>query len=120
MPQRIHPVKIKTDFFGFFIPAIILSMKGLTQNEKLILAYILSITRTKKIFYATNGYLEKNFGMSKATATKSLATLERNKYIVKKSFDGRFRKYYPTVKISLLREQYNYLKNRVIKNSMLT
>jgi DNA-binding MarR family transcriptional regulator len=110
--------KRQAKFFGFFMPEIILTNKRLSPNEKLILAYILSITKGKRAFFASNEYIQVNFGVSKATASKAIGRLEKLGFIELKHFDGRNRNYIATDRLERIQRAYSEDKSRVLNNSI--
>ena len=59
----------------------LLKMNELTQNEKLILAYVKSFTRENKDLSASNKFIAEELGMSETTVTASIKKLLNLEYI---------------------------------------
>jgi len=69
-------------FINLVIPTSLLGDNRLTFLERLLLINILSLCKKKDYCWATNGYFENLFNVSKQTILKSISSLSKYGYIV--------------------------------------
>ena len=106
MPVRLEKQKHQNKFYGITIPASILSIKELSSNDKIVLAYIFSLAKSEKHFWGSNAYIQRILNISKATASKSIQKLIKQEYVKLLSYDGRTRILIATQKLKDLKTSY--------------
>ena len=91
-PPDITPPKPKTRFTGIFIPVEILEIKGLSNNEKILLSYIDALyCKDAGGCFASNQYLSEKLDVTADCISKCITLLKRMGLIEQVSFDGRRR-----------------------------
>ena len=81
------------------IPYDILEMEDLTLSEKVILAEVISLSKTNGYCYASNGFFTKRLKISERTASRAVNTLESKGLILISERCDNKRNICPTEKV---------------------
>ncbi len=103
------PSKLEETFV--IIPSTIIRNTNISADLKLLLSFILGITRHNPKYFASIEFVSNLCGCSRTKATLLMKKLVKEGYIQLEYFDGRKMYYLPTSKLKMLDADISKLKN---------